>query len=69
MVRPRAFAVLRLMSKSNFVGCSTRFGTLEDRVYEYSSALVGEGRDLRQRVHPEIRASSASSVVNTKFHA
>ena len=57
------------MRKSNFVGCSTRFGTLEDRVYEYSSALVGEGRDLRQRVHPEIRASSASSVVNTKFHA
>jgi hypothetical protein len=36
MVSPRALAVLRLMTSSNFVGCSTgrsaRFGTLEDLV-------------------------------------
>src|SRR5262249_46223872 len=44
IARPSALAVLRLMTKSNFAGCSTgrvaRFGALQDLIHEVRSTAT-----------------------------
>ena len=69
IVRPICFAVLRFITSSNFVGCSTgkigRLGTLQDSVHVICDAPVAV-REVRPVVHEPTGIYSFSVAVHRR---
>jgi hypothetical protein len=70
MVKPICFAVLRLITSSNFLGCSTgkigRLGSLQDSVHVIGNAPVAV-RDVRSVPHEPAVIHSFSVVIHRRY--